>query len=196
MGTTFGLQLDGSFNRIAMLSGGRLVRLRWIRATDAALLREGFTRLSEESRRMRFFVALRRLSDDAVRYLTEVDGFDHAALVALSMPEEGAPERGLGVARFVRTKEDAAKAELAVTVADDFQRLGLGTLLLLTVAAAARERGVSTFTMNVLWANVKVRRLLQKLDANSWTREGDTSTCSMSTSALAARALDRWCFAA
>lgn len=145
---------------------------------------------------MRFFVALRRLPEEAVRYLTDVDGFDHAALVALSIPEGGAPERGLGVARFVRMKDDHAKAELAITVVDGAQRLGLGTLLLLTLAAAARERGVDTFTMNVLSTNYKVTRLLAKLDAGSWAREGDMSTCSMSTTALAKRGLARWQIAA
>lgn len=186
------LRLDRSFDRVATLAGGLPVRLRWIRATDADLLRDGFARLSEESRRMRFFVALRRLSEETVRYLTDVDGFDHAALIAVSIPEHGHPERGFGVARFVRARDDDTKAELAVTVTDDAQRLGLGSLLVLTLAAAARERGVDTFIMNVLSTNYKVTHLLSKLDAGSWTRDGDMSTCSMSTSALAKRGLARW----
>jgi GNAT superfamily N-acetyltransferase len=196
MSSSLELHLDGSFDRIATLPGGHRVRLRWIRASDAGLLREGFDRLSEESRRMRFFVPLRRLPEDAVRYLTDVDGYDHAALVALSIPEPGAPEHGLGVARFVRMKDDPTKAELALTVVDDCQRLGLGTLLLLTLGAAARERGIETFTMNLLSTNYKVRRLLLRLDADSWARDGDMATCAMSTSGLANRGLARWLTAA
>ena len=58
-------------------------------------------------------------------YLTEVDHHDHEALVAVD-PETN---EGVGVARFVRSAEDPAVAELAVAVADDWQGQGVGSLL-------------------------------------------------------------------
>src|SRR5689334_9868774 len=124
---------DESFDRIARLSDGRRVHLRWIRPEDASLLRDGFARLSDASRRNRFFVALKALPDDVVRYFTEVDGVDHAALIALSVPENGGAEKGLGVARFVRLKDRPTAAEVAVSVVDECQKLGLGSLLLGTL---------------------------------------------------------------
>src|SRR5512140_526068 len=99
----------------------RTLRIRPIRPSDAALLRDGFTRLSPESRRARFFAPLRELSDELVRRMTDVDGRDHAALVATS--RDG--ERGFGVARYVRSKDDPSRAEIAVTVVDDVQGRGL-----------------------------------------------------------------------
>jgi hypothetical protein len=132
-----------------------------------------------------------------VRYFTAVDGVNHAALVALSVPEspEEAP-RGLAVARFVRSKDEPATAELAVTVVDDVQRLGLGTLLVGTLACAARERAVESFTANVLWSNTNVRRWLLGLGADAWHRLSDAASCSLSTELLANRAIERACIAA
>jgi len=191
MAQTAGYRWGDSFDRIATLSDGRRVRLRWIRPEDATLLREGFERLSVTSRRNRFFVPLKELPENVVRYFTDVDGVDHAALVALSVPDDGTAEWGLGVARFVRSKDQPLAAEVAVTVVDEVQRLGLGTLLLGTLAAAASERRVERFTANVLWSNGNVRRWLLGLGAKDWHRLGDAVECSLSTSVVANRAVER-----
>lgn len=188
-----GLRLDSGFDRIVTLSSGLTVRLRWIRPADAPLIQEGYGRLSPESRYMRFFAAMRELPDPMLRYLTHVDGKNHAALLALSVPEvPGESERAVGVARFVRSMESPKSAELAVTVADDVQRRGLGTLLTTTLSAAAREREVETFTAQVLSGNVKAGRMLARLDPVRWTREGDVSSCAFGTSVPARRALGFW----
>lgn len=181
-------RLDASFEALGRLRNGRRVRLRFIRPTDTALIRAGFAGLSEETRRMRFFLPIRELSDETIRHMTDVDGRNHVAVVALSVPylAPGGSERGLGVARFVRSQEDATRAELAITVTDDAQRLGLGRLLLSTVAAAARERGIETFTMDVLSSNTRVRETLRKLHAAFESREGDVVRYSLKTSAVAA----------
>jgi len=191
MAHTAGYHWDRSFDRIATLRDGKRVHLRWIRPEDAPLLRDGFARLSDASRRNRFFVALKELPDSVVRYFTDVDGVDHAALVALSVPDDGGPERGLGVARYIRSKGQPLTAEVAVTVADEFQRLGLGTLLLGTLAAAASEREVEAFTANVLWSNTNVRSWLLGLGAKDWHRLSDAVVCSLSTALLASRAAER-----
>lgn len=185
--------MDAAFNRVAALPLGEPVRLRWIRPNDAPLIRDGYTRLSAESRYMRFFSAMRELPEPMLRYLTNVDGEDHAALVALSIPEtEEGIERAVGVARFVRDGADVNSAEVAVTVADDMQRRGLGTLLVVTLGAAARERAVETFTARILFENVRARKMLKRLDAAGWNTEGDVANCFVSTAALARRAAERW----
>jgi ribosomal protein S18 acetylase RimI-like enzyme len=164
--------MDASFEGMLQLDDGRRLRVRWIRPEDAALLREGFGRLSRQSRLMRFFVPMRELSDRAVRYFTEVDGVNHAALIAVSMPERGVPERGYGVARFVRRQDDPTSAELAITVTDDAQHHGLGRRLARTLAVAARERGIETFLMSVLDSNADVRRWLRRVGAEARGRDG------------------------
>lgn len=185
------LLLGPAFERIVPLANGKNLRLRWIRPTDAALLREGFSRLSPESRWLRFFMPMRELSDSLVRYLTEVDGYDHAALVAVMPADEttGTPERGFGVARFVRSKQEPAHAEMAIVVSDEMQGLGLGDQLIKTLAAGALERGVETFTLSVLYSNMRMRNILKRAGAHAHGSVGDNIEYAIPTVSLAEHGL-------
>jgi GNAT superfamily N-acetyltransferase len=135
------------------LDGGLSVSLRPIRPEDRASLRSEFLRLSPESRYRRFFAHLSDLSDEMLTYMTCVDGVDHYALVATIDSPDLKTERGVGVARFVRSLEDRAAAEAAVIVVDDMQHRGIGRLLALALTAAARERGITRFCGEVLASN-------------------------------------------
>jgi GNAT superfamily N-acetyltransferase len=120
--------------------------------TLSPCLCRGFERLSPESRYRRFLAAKTRLSEAELAYLTEVDCHDHFAIGAASVDASG-HEEGLGIARFIRSRRDPRVAEVAVAVVDDWQGKGLGTLLLLRLVAAARERGVERFSGQVLASN-------------------------------------------
>src|SRR3954471_1607962 len=98
------------------------------------------------------------MSRSMQRYFTEVDQHDHVALVAFD-PES---ERMVGVARFVRDK-DPVVAEAAITVADDWQGRGLGTLLLQRLSERGREEGVQRFSALVLARNDDMLDLLRGL---------------------------------
>ncbi|MGZ4200567.1 MAG: N-acetyltransferase family protein [Thermoleophilaceae bacterium] len=141
------------------LRDGLCVRLRQIRPTDEPLLRRGFERLSSESRYRRFLMPMDSLSKRMTRYLTEVDHHDHEAIVALD-EETG---EGIGVARYVRSKDRPEVAELAVTVLNGYQQKGLGTLLVCVLAGRAREEGITTFSALMLASNHEMLELLQTL---------------------------------
>jgi GNAT superfamily N-acetyltransferase len=71
----------------------------------------------------------------------------------------------MGVARYVRLPAEPAVAEAAVTVVDEYQRRGLGTLLLGLLAATARAADITAFRSYVLEDNAPIRRLLAGLGA-------------------------------
>jgi hypothetical protein len=125
------------FTEEHILSDGMHVTLRHIRASDAPELHAGFLRLSPESRYRRFFTGITDLSEEMLRYLTEVDGVDHVAIVAAGVSPDLKHEAGYGVARFVRRKDDAHVAEAAITVVDDMQHKGIGRILGIALAQAA-----------------------------------------------------------
>jgi GNAT superfamily N-acetyltransferase len=178
------LHFDQDYRETALLRDGRPVTLRLLRATDKELLRRGFERLSPESRYRRFFAAKRSLSDSELAYLTELDGLNHFAIAAVVNGPDGV-EDGLGIARFVRSKADARVAEAAVTVVDDWQNKGLGTLLLLRLVAAARERGIERFESSALADNAALRDVLTPLGpAVSLRRTGDELVVAVELPAL------------
>ena len=142
------------------LRDGTEVLITRVNSSDAPLLADAFARLSEESRRLRFLGPKPTLTDSELRYLTEVDGHQHEALAAID-PETG---RGIAIARFVRDLNDPKRAEVAITVADDWQRRGLGRLMLGRLADRAREEGVCSFMALVSRDNSNMQGLLNHID--------------------------------
>ncbi|MEP7192518.1 MAG: GNAT family N-acetyltransferase [Actinomycetota bacterium] len=140
----------------AVLRDGSAVLIREVRAGDAPLLADGFTRLSSKSRQLRFLTGKPNLTTAELRYFTEIDHHNHEALGALD-PADG---RGLGIARYIRDVEDPERAEVAVTVVDDWQRRGLGTELLGRLTDRARREGIRHFTALVADDNSAVVGLL------------------------------------
>ena len=142
------------------LRDGAEVDIARLTPADAPMLADAFAQLSEESRRLRFLGPKPTLSPSELRYLTEVDGHRHEALSAID-PRTG---RGIGIARFVRDPENPHRAEVAITVADDWQGRGLGRLLLERLADRARDEGVRSFTALVSVENRNMHGLLDRID--------------------------------
>lgn len=162
------------FREEHVLTDGTPIVLRHIRASDGEQLRSAFQQLSPESRYRRFFHSIGRLSDDMIRYLCDVDGKDHVAIVAGKVSPDDLSEEGMGVARFVRLADEPTVAEMAVTVLDDHQGKGLGNILLHAIARAASERGIEHFRGEVLSENAPMRALLATLDAKVIESDGES----------------------
>jgi GNAT superfamily N-acetyltransferase len=141
------------------LRDGSRVEIRPLGPDDKEGLTAGFQRLSELSRYRRFLSPTAQLTAKQLAYLTDIDHHHHEALVAI----EPSSRAGLGVARYVRSREDAGEAEFAVAVADDWHRRGLGTALARHLAARARVEGITRFTGLVLRENEPMRQLLETL---------------------------------
>jgi GNAT superfamily N-acetyltransferase len=144
-----------------VLCDGSAVVIRPVQRTDEGRLADGFSRLGNESRRLRFLLPKKSLSAQELRYLTDVDHHDHEALGALDH-DDG---RGVGIARYVRHRDDPDAAEVAIAVIDEWQRRGLGTLLLGRIRERARDEGIRRFTGLVSTDNVAMIALLHRFGA-------------------------------
>ena len=140
-----------------VLRDGSEVLIGPVGPADVPFLADGFARLSARSRELRFLGPKKRLTPAELRYLTEIDHRDHEALGAM----DRVSGRGVGVARYVRSFEDAQAAEIAVTVVDEWQCRGVGTELLAQLAQRAREEGICRFTALVGAGNVAMTRLVR-----------------------------------
>src|SRR4030095_5554101 len=125
---------------------GASIHIRAIRPDDKQRLLALFERLSSRSVYFRFFQTKQRLTDEELRYFTELDFTRDVALVATL--QAGQEEHIIGVGRYFRSQENGqptTRAEVAFTVADAHQGRGVGTLLLEHLAAMARRQGIDTF---------------------------------------------------
>jgi acetyltransferase len=151
------------------LPDGTEVFFRHIQPDDKGRLARGLSRLSEASRHARFLMPKPRFSSSELRYLTEIDGFDHVAIVAVLAED---PDVFVGVARFVRLTDDPTTAEAAIVVADPLQGQGLGRELGRRLADEARQRGVRRFTATLLGENVASHKLFEAISERVSARYG------------------------
>ena len=153
---------------IAILTDKTVVAVREIRESDKDMLAAGYARLSERSRLRRFLAPKPRLTSSDLRYLTEVDGVNHYAVVALLGPHI------VGVARWVRLHDDPAEAEVAVVVGDSLQGKGLGKLLARHLADSARARGIERIRASIM-SDIPPALALMRLIAGRLTDSGHHS---------------------
>ncbi|MQA76397.1 MAG: GNAT family N-acetyltransferase [Solirubrobacterales bacterium] len=148
---------DPPIEQITTRDGVSLL-VRPIEAADKEALRHGFEHLSPESRYRRFLAPIKELTRHDLRYFTEVDHRDHEALVAVAPSAEP-----VAVARYVRLRERPEAADVAVTVADEWQGRGVGTALLERLARRAITAGIIRFVGVCLAANEDMIELLRDL---------------------------------
>ncbi|HYO19569.1 MAG TPA: GNAT family N-acetyltransferase [Dermatophilaceae bacterium] len=133
-----------------VLRDGSVAHVRPIVPNDADGVRRFHAGQSAESIYLRFFAPLKTLSDKDVARFTQVDYDWRVALVATVHQDI------IGIARFDRL--DETTAEVAFHISDAHQGMGVGSVLLEHLAAAAQERGVTKFVADVLPQN---RKMLQ-----------------------------------
>ena len=144
-----------------VLPDGTAIRIRPIAADDKTKLVNGLRQLSLESIRKRFLAAKPRFTASELRYLTEVDGVNHIALVAVL---DDWPEQLVAVARCVRLPDRPDTAEMAIVVGDPFQGQGVGRAITNALADAAIEAGIRRFAATMAGDNVAARRLMQTFE--------------------------------
>lgn len=113
-----------------------------------------FAGLSDQSRYLRFHAPVPRLTRAFRDRLVDIDGIDHAAVVARI------GDRPIGIARLVRTGR--GRAELAISVVDRWQRQGVGGCLLTALGELATRLGYTELHGDVLPENSAMLRLARR----------------------------------
>lgn len=145
---------------------GSVVTLSPLLPGDRGLLEDGLEHLSMESRFTRFGGGLAHLTDRELEYLSNVDQRTHVAWGA-SVDGDSA-----GVGRYILIEGESGLAEIAVTVLDEYQRRGLGTLLFQALAAVARHDGVNAFRFEMVRGNLAMERMTRGMELRLDASEG------------------------
>ncbi|MFP5252915.1 MAG: N-acetyltransferase family protein [Actinomycetes bacterium] len=138
---------------------------------DREAIREGYGRLSERSRYHRFLTGVPHLTEQLLDHLVdEVDGVDHVALVLFVLDDthDGEPA---GVARVIRYPGRPEVADVAVTVADEWQGRGVATALLQQLMRQ-RPRGVTRLETTLAADNPAALAMLRRLGDLTITDSG------------------------
>ncbi len=116
--------------------------------------------MSHESIRNRFLGSKRYFSEKELEYLTTIDGWNH---YAIGIEESEKLKRGVAIIRMVRSVELPTEAEVAITIIDEYQKMGLGSFLIDLIILAALEREITTLSFTFLPQNLALPRLLNKI---------------------------------
>jgi acetate---CoA ligase (ADP-forming) len=130
-----------------VLRDGSTVRIRPARPDDLTRVQDYLLGLSPETRRLRFWTVAVNIGELAEK-IVDVDYRDHLTLLVLRGGDQGTM---IGGAQYSRM--DDGRAEIGMSVADDWQGKGIGSILLGQLAQAAGERGVTIFVAEVLPEN-------------------------------------------
>ena len=145
-----------------ILRTGHSLKLRPIRPEDKQKLKDFFYRLSPRTRYLRFQYAKEHITDEELKYFTEVTPPARYAYVAAI--GEAKREHIVAVARWDQLA-DKKTAEVAFTVQDNIQLHGIGTLLLEELAKAALGYNITVFRAQVLDENT---RMLEVFDESGF----------------------------
>ncbi|HNS03381.1 MAG TPA: GNAT family N-acetyltransferase [Anaerolineae bacterium] len=144
-------------------ASGLTLRVRPEQPGDGPALVDLFHHLSSSSRYLRFSKVMddpdpRRVQQEAERLAQLGPPTDMAWLAFADLPDQ--PDAPVAGVRYIRTQP--GEAELAVSVRDDMQRLGIGSALLQLACTHAQEEGLQRLTAAFRSENRGIWALLRR----------------------------------
>ena len=136
--------------------------LRVVESGNASAVQQFVRRLSDRSRRNRFFSTVRELSTDQLHRVTR--SRPPGELVLVGEAAEGVGSCIVAMAQYAAC--EPSEVEFAVVVDDAWQRQGLGMQLIGVLAEYAARAGFGTYTGCVLTDNWPMLALLARLDCD------------------------------
>ena len=131
----------------ALLTDGTTIEIRPTRPDDFDAVRDMHAEMSPKNLYLRFFSISRIAAEGEARRVCRPPAPDHGALLAVL---EG---QVAGCGSYEVAADGSGSAEVALAVADDVHRRGVGTLLLEHLVSLARSRGVRAFVAETLSEN-------------------------------------------
>ncbi len=141
---------------------GERVLFRPIKATDESMMQDFFYSLSDRSIYQRYFSILKAMPHQTAQAMTTIDYEQEMAIVGLVRMQ--GRERIIAVGRYGLVRESSDLAEMAFTVRDDWQNIGIGTFLLQYLAQIGMQRGVQAFTAEILETNRPMLAILKRAE--------------------------------
>ena len=138
------------------------VTVRAVRSDDGEKIRRAFKGLERETVYTRFFGYKADVTDQELRRITEADfKGDAALLVTIGSGEE---EIVIGGASYfgVDARSEVRSAEMAFTVEEDYQGLGVGTCLMRHLVGLAQSKGLTRLEADVLVRNVPMLNVFRR----------------------------------
>jgi acetyltransferase len=139
---------------------GRALVLRAIEPGDVAAMQRCFSRLSPEDIRRRFLHAMSELPAPMAQRLCRIDPAFETAYVLMDETVTPAEMRGVG---RIYVDEATDSAEFSVLVEQDWNRLGLGALLMQRLVDDSRRRQLAELWGYVLQENRPMLELCREL---------------------------------
>ncbi len=142
-----------AWHKDVILKNGASLRLRPINSDDGERLQHLHASLSSRSIYTRFMMLLPKLSPSQVKRFTQID-YDNEMAIVGTVADDNEPggERLIAVGRYVRLPKPT-RAEVAFTVADAYQGLGIATHLLQELLPFARAGEIEVLEAEVLAEN-------------------------------------------
>jgi GNAT superfamily N-acetyltransferase len=158
---------------------GQLIVARPAAPSDAGMLAALLAGLSPQSLFLRYCMPMPRMAPEAVAReaarLGQPGSAHHLTVVALA--KTAGVEQLIGVGELARDASSPAVAEIALVVADAYQRAGIGSALCDYLVVAARRQGLTALRAMALSENLAVRRMVARSGApyTAETRQGMTT---------------------
>jgi GNAT superfamily N-acetyltransferase len=167
------------------LQDGTSLLLRLMTPADREAVQEAFRRLSPDSRYYRLWSTQQSLPDSLLNRFLNPEPGQHETWAALD--PDAPTEPGSGGGSFWRAGPEADCAEISLTVADERQRCGVGTVLLAVLWLRAADAGVREFIGHILPDNYRMLDWMRALGAEMRLAGGHfTFRLSLNTGSLRA----------
>ena len=149
---------------------GLEILLRPVKISDEPLLKDFFYSLSDDSMFKRFISTRTDMPHERLQEFVVIDYTKEMLILAILRSPDGQKEEIVGIGQYAIGGPDHT-AEVAFVTRDDYQRRGIGNVLLQMLTRLARRQGLLGFTAEVLMRNKPMMRMFEKAGFDI-TREG------------------------